>query len=215
MYQIKNKWTDAVLFASETADSVRDALLAAIAANADLRNADLRSANLSGANLRNADLRSANLRNADLRSANLSGADLRSADLSGADLRSADLRSANLSGADLSGANLTPIRDDLWAVLSSAPAEVAGLLAAIRNGNVDGSTYIGDCACLVGTIANIRHCDYNSIPTLQPNSSRPAEIFFAGIRKGDTPATSQFSALAAGWVGEWLGAMQAAFGGNK
>ena len=165
MYQIKNKWTDAVLFASETADSVRDALLAAIAANADLRNADLRS--------------------------------------------------ANLSGADLSGANLTPIRDDLWAVLSSAPAEVAGLLAAIRNGNVDGSTYIGDCACLVGTIANIRHCDYNSIPTLQPNSSRPAEIFFAGIRKGDTPATSQFSALAAGWVGEWLGAMQAAFGGNK
>ena len=34
MYQIKNRWTDAVLFASETADSVRDALLAAIAANA-------------------------------------------------------------------------------------------------------------------------------------------------------------------------------------
>ena len=38
------------------------------------------------------------------------------ADLSGADLRGADLR-----GADLRDADLTPIRDDIWAVLCSSP----------------------------------------------------------------------------------------------
>lgn len=34
---------------------------------------------------------------------------------------------ANLGGANLRDANLTPIRDDVYAVLSSAPAEAAGL----------------------------------------------------------------------------------------
>jgi uncharacterized protein DUF5758/pentapeptide repeat protein len=65
---IKNRWTDAVLFHSDTAQNIREAMTEALRKGADLSGADLSGANLSGANLR-----SANLSGADLRSANLSG----------------------------------------------------------------------------------------------------------------------------------------------
>ncbi len=164
-YQIKNRWTDAVIYASDVADSVRDALLEALKSGADL---------------------------------------------SGADLRGADLRGSDLSGANLRGANLRPIRDDLWAVLSSVPAEVPALRAAIMDGRVDGSTYNGTCACLVGTIANARGCDYNEIPGLSPNSSRPIERFFLAISPGNTPENHEPSRLALTWVDEWLTNIRAA-----
>src|SRR5450830_664832 len=228
---------DAVLAARNSGANLSDAdLRGADLIDADLRGADLRGADLRGANLRGADLRGANLRGADLRGANLRGADLsganlRSADLIDADLRGADLRGANLSGADLSGAdlsganlsganlsgadlsgaNLLPIRDDIWAVLSSAPAEVPALIDALKTGRVDGSTYEGDCSCLVGTIARTRGVSISTLESLKPNSSRPAELFFMGIRTGDTPETSQFSKLALEWSEEWLARMRAAF----
>ena len=174
-----------------------------------LSDADLRGANLSYADLRDADLRGADLRGANLRGANLSCANLRGAYLScanlrGANLSYADLRGADLSGANLRGADLTPIREDVWAVLSACPAEVPALRAAIAEGRVDGSTYTGDCACLVGTLANARGCEVDELATVKPNAGRPAEQFFLGIAKGDTPATNQFSAIALGWVDEWL-----------
>jgi len=74
----------------------REAVLEAVASDA----------NLSGANLRGADLSDANLRGADLSDANLRDANLSGADLSDANLRGANLRGANLSGANLSGAEL-------------------------------------------------------------------------------------------------------------
>ena len=67
--------------------SMRELVLAAVAARKSLSSADLRFADLSSANLSFAYLRSANLRFADLSSANL-----RFADLSSANLRFADLR---------------------------------------------------------------------------------------------------------------------------
>jgi len=207
--------------------------------DANLRDANLRDANLRGANLINADLRGADLRGADLIDADLIGANLSGAYLSranliganligayliGADLSDADLSRANLIGAnligayligaDLSDANLLPIRDDIWAVLSSAPAEVPGLIAALKDGRVDGLTYTGECACLVGTLANVRHTDEFGIESLSPNSLRPAERFFMGINKGDKPENNQFSALALQWCEEWYGRMQRAFGAS-
>lgn len=116
--------------------------------------------------------------------------------------------------ANLRDANLTPIRDDVWAVLSSAPEEVPALIDAIKNGKVDGSTYQGECACLVGTIANVRGVYYERLGSLKPNSLRPAERFFMGISEGDTPETNQFSKIAYDWGKEWLDNMQAAFCGK-
>ena len=188
-FDITSRWNGAVLFSLETS-SMKLAVEAGVKSEADLREANLREANLVGANLVEANLREANL-------------------------RGADLRGADLGGADLGGADLLPFRDDIWAVLSSAPAEVAGLRSAIAEGRIDGSTYEGACCCLVGTLANVRHCKYSEIPSLKPNSSRPAERFFAAIKAGDTPETSQFSKLALEWVDLWLANMQAAFAVSK
>jgi hypothetical protein len=94
--EIKNRWPGKVLLRDEEAESLKDALVKAIA-----NRADLRGAYLSGADLRGADLSGADLRGAYLRGADLSGAYLRGADLSGADLRDADLRDAK--GIDANG----------------------------------------------------------------------------------------------------------------
>ena len=219
--RILNRWTDAVIWEGEAA-TVKDAIYAAIGARADLTGANLRRADLTGADLTGANLRGANLRGADLTRADLTGANLRRADLTGANLTGADLRRADLTGAnltgadlrraDLTGANLRVIRDDLYAVLSSAPGEAAAVLDALRAGRVDGSVYQGECACLVGTIANARGCDYTAIDGLWPNASRPAEAWFLGIRQGDTPETSERVKLTAEWIASWIARMEIAFG---
>jgi hypothetical protein len=188
--------------------------------DADLRDADLSGADLSGADLSGADLRDADLRDADLRDADLSGADLSGADLSGADLsgadlrdadlrdadlRDADLRDADLRDADLSGAlNIDKVKEDFISILDSAPSEVDGLLKKLRAGEINGSTYEGDCCCLVGTIAVVKGCNYNKIPGIEPNSSRPAERFFLSIRKGHTPGNSKKCKEIEGWILEWI-----------
>jgi len=183
-------------------------LSAANLSAADLSDANLSAADLSDANLSAANLRAANLSAADLSDANLSAADLRAANLSAANLSAANLRAANLSAADLSAADLQPIRADFYDVLSWAPAEVPALIAALKEGRVDGSTYTGTCACLVGTIANVRGVDVDTLPQ---DSYRPIERFFMSIRQGDTPETNQHAAVALGWAETWLASMQAAF----
>ena len=205
--EINKRFSGAVIYTHNVEGAtMREAVEAALASGADLR-----GANLSGANLRGADLSGANLRSADL-----SGADLRGASLSHANLSHADLSDANLRGADLIGAYLSPIRNDIIAILSSAPHEVPALIEALAAGRVDGSTYSGECSCLVGTIATARGVNVDSLESgLKPDSSRPAERFFMGIKKGDTPETNQVSALAHQWATEWLDTMQAAFGPAK
>ena len=205
--EIKNRWTDAVLYTADVPDGTKSGMTMRLA----LEQAVASGANLSDANLSGANLSDANLSGANLSDANLSGAYLSDAYLSGAYLSGANLSGAYLSGANLSDAYLTPIRDDLWAVLSATPAEVPALIAALKAGRVDGSTYEGECACLVGTLANARAVHYLGIESLSPNSSRPIERFFMGISRGDTPETNQCSKLALEWAEEWLARMQAAF----
>ncbi len=143
--------------------------------------------------------------------ADLTGADLTGADLTDADLTGADLTDAKLTRADLTGADLNSIRDDIWAVLSASPREVAALRAAIAEGRIDGSCYDGKCACLVGTIANAAGVQYQKLPFLMPNGSRPAERFFMAINPGDTPDKCQAAKLAIEWIDQWITNVGAAF----
>jgi uncharacterized protein YjbI with pentapeptide repeats len=155
---------------------------------ADLSGADLSGANLSGANLSGADLSRADLSRAYLSGANLSGAYLSGANLSGADLSGADLSRADLSGANLSDEALRTFKADMWLTLTEAtdPNEIRFLIAALRAGAVDGSTY-GDgktCACLVGTLARFQR---EGGEGRDHSSDRPAERWFMMIRVGDVP----------------------------
>jgi hypothetical protein len=78
-------------------------------------------------------------------------------------------------------------------------------------GRVDGSTYEGACACLVGTIANVRGVGYEAVGNgIAPDSGRPAEQWFMSIRKGDTPATNQVSAITVQWLDEFVSLLTAA-----
>ena len=171
---------------------------------ADLSKADLSEADLSGADLSWADLSKANLSEADLSKADLSKANLSEADLSKANLSEADLSWANLSEADLSKADLSSIKADVFMVLAYAIPEIPALIDALKNGNVDGSTYSGECSCLVGTIAKERHIEAINLPqSIKPDSSRPAERFFMAIKKGDTPDTNPASKIAMEWAQEF------------
>jgi uncharacterized protein YjbI with pentapeptide repeats len=198
-FQIKCRFTAKVLFECE-AESLKIAVEKAVEVNANLRDADLRDADLRDANLRGADLRGSNLYGADLRGANLRGANLGGANLYGADLSSANLRGADLRGANLRGANLGSIKEDFYKILETAKLEVPGLYDALMRGKIDGSTYSGECACLVGTIANVRKVD---VDTLEQNAGRPAERWFFGIRKGDVPSSNQISDITREWIEEF------------
>jgi hypothetical protein len=106
MFDILNRYTQAVQYHSDKSDSLGSAAIEAILEGAYLGCANLGGANLEGANLRGAYLEGAYLRGAYLEGANLEGAYLRGAYLEGANLEGANLEGANLRGAYLEGANL-------------------------------------------------------------------------------------------------------------
>jgi hypothetical protein len=119
--------------------------------------------------------------------------DLRLGDVRWGDVRWGDLRLGDVRWGDV-------FWQDYFDVLWRVPLEIDGLISALKTGKVNGSTYEGACACLCETIANLKHCKYDTIPGLIPDSSRPIERFFLSIQTGDTPATNQFSALAVRWA---------------
>ena len=194
--QILNRWTGDVIHEAD-AESMKLLVLSAIGKQISLRGSDLSGSNLRGS---------------DLSGSNLSGSDLSGSDLSGSNLSGSNLSGSDLSGSNLSGSDLTPIRDDFWAVLSSVPSEVTGLRAKLISGEINGSTYTGVCACLVGTIAKARNCRYDEIPGLSPNASRPIEKFFTEITPGKTPENCQPAKLVLEWLDTWFANMTAAFG---
>jgi hypothetical protein len=206
-----------VRFSHEAADNtIKKTLEAAVAARADLKGAYLEGADLKGADLEGADLKGADLEGADLKGAYLKGADLKGAYLKGADLKGAylegaDLKGAYLKGADLEGADLRGVKNlpesyinicsrDILFVLSHLKSEVPALRQAIVEGRVDGTQYEGDCACLIGSLANIskkstiKVCDV--IPFYKMGLHNPGEQWFWQIRKGDTPENNTFAAHA-------------------
>ena len=128
------------------------------------------------------------------------------ANLSSANLRSADLRSANLRFADLRSAKkwketewFRQCSRDILFILGCLKAEVPALKKMLIEGKVDGSQYEGECACLIGSLANADGGVNNvcsAIPFYEKGLHNFGEQFFWQIRKGDTPETSEFSAHA-------------------
>jgi Pentapeptide repeats (8 copies) len=175
---------------------------------ASLDGASLNGARLNGARLNGASLNRARLIGASLNRASLIGASLNRASLIGASLIGASLIGASLDGANIEAADLSRIKADLYSVLEVVPSEAVGLHLAIREGRIDGSAYQGECACLVGTISNLKRCAYTSVPGLVPDADRFAERWFLGISKGDTPESNPISRITAGWVAEWIAAHQ-------
>ncbi len=107
MIEIKSRLDSSmVLYRSESATTVREAVLEAVAAGANLARANLARADLADANLADAYLARAYLARANLARAYLARANLAGADLAGADLARADLADADLAGANLADANL-------------------------------------------------------------------------------------------------------------
>src|SRR3546814_9741177 len=144
-FEVRNRWTNRVQFTAEI--SVTPDMLPSIKLGLAVRWARKNGADLSDAYLRDADLR---------------GADLSGADLSGAYLRGANLSGANLSGAYLRGADLRAFNADFWMILLGAQKEVPGLIKALKAGRFHGSTFSGECACLVGSIANVSGVEFDT-----------------------------------------------------
>jgi hypothetical protein len=229
-FDVLNRWTGSVQFTAEiecAEDEVRSVKLGlavkwAFANGASLDGARLDGARLDGASLVGARLDGARLDGASLDGASLDGARLDGASLVGARLDGARLDGASLVGARLDGARLDgarldgaslvgarlderalrPIRADFFDILLRARNEVPALLVALREGRIDGSTYTGACACLCGTIANVRHVNVETLDFR--DSDRPAEVWFMAINQGDTPETNTVAKITEGWIEEFL-----------
>ena len=120
--------------------------------------------------------------------------------------KQADLRGANLREADLGY-----FKSDFFDTLLRAPKEIDGLRNALVEGKVNGSQYQGACACLKGTIANIRQCNYAELGSgLVVDAGLPAEQWFLMIKEGDTPETNQASKFAIEWIDEFKMLLEAA-----
>ncbi len=174
-----------VLFSYKTEENtVKKTLERAVSERAYLRGADLEGAYLRGAYLRGAYLRGADLR----------GADLRGADLEGADLEGADLEGHTTETLPVSFVNQAS-RDMLF-IFQSLKGELPFLRKKLLAGEVDGTQYKGECACLIGTLANAdggldEVCEV--IPFYDKGLHNPSENWFWQIKKGNTPETNDFA----------------------
>ena len=126
------------------------------------------------------------------------------ANLCGANLYGADLRGANLYGANLRGADLKKLPEsyinlasrDMLFIFQSLKKELPAFREKLINGEIDGTQYEGECACLIGTMANVdgginKVC--LAIPYYDKGTHNPAENWFLQIKEGDTPKNNNFS----------------------
>ena len=120
-------------------------------------------------------------------------------------------KGVDLTAANLRGVDLQIFKTDFFDTLLRAPKEIDGLRNALVEGRVNGSLYEGVCACLKGTIANIRKCYHEELGAgIVCDSSLPAEQWFAMIKEGDTPKTNQASRLSVEWLDEFKLLLEAA-----
>jgi uncharacterized protein YjbI with pentapeptide repeats len=225
MVKIKGKDGDAI-YVSYPSETLEGAIAEATELGLALHNADfagqdfgdidLEEANLSGSSFRGSTLTDAMLCGCDLTSADFSearisgtfiGCDFRGADFSGATFGAAMFENCRLDDG-IRAADLSLIRADLMDVLVAGGADVPGLREALVQGRIRGNLYRGECCCLMGTLANLRGVDVKDddidMPTRRRDADSPAESWFYGIRKGDTPENNVLASLALEWIDRYL-----------
>ena len=108
MIEILNRYTKAVLYKSESATTVKEAVVEAVTAKCNLSGSNLSGSNLSYSNLSYSNLRGIDLSYSNLSGSNLSGSNLSYSNLSYSNLRGIDLSYSNLSGSNLRGSKELP-----------------------------------------------------------------------------------------------------------
>ena len=119
-------------------------------------------------------------------------ANLSFADLSSANLRSADLRSAK----NLPQSFINQCSRDMLFIFQSLPKELPFLRDKLVKGEVDGTQYKGNCACLIGSLGNAdggidKVCEV--IPYYDKGLHNFGEQWFWNIKIGDTPENNDFA----------------------
>jgi len=193
--EIKNRFTGKIIFEFETENNtIKKTIDAYIKQELKTKfRADLTDANLTDADLTDANLTDANLTRANLTDANLTRANL----------TDANLTDANLTRANLTDADLLMFKSDLWRVLLMYKTEVSGLKNAIICGRINGSVYSGECACLKGTIANVKGCEIDLLPNITKSTSEPSEQWFLQFKEGQNPENSKTMKLTLDWIEEF------------
>jgi len=126
MIEILNRWNNAVVYRSEDAQTIAEAVALAVSSRANLARANLARVNLARVNLAGAYLAHAYLAGAYLEGANLAHANLARVNLEGANLARANLAGAYLEGANLAGARgLNPLLVDHLRILRDQDTIVA------------------------------------------------------------------------------------------
>ncbi len=204
--EIRQRWTDKVLYTSTTAKHKGEALIEAVAAKIDLSQADLFQvelpygarlvgARLVGARLDGARLDGARLDGASLVGASLVGARLDGASLVGARLDGARLDGARLDGASLDGASLVGARLDgaslVGASLVGARLDGARLDGASLDGaSLDGGVKVarGSRAAYAGPVGDSSRTVYGFIAQPDENHPKPWLVLVCGCFTGDEKA---------------------------
>jgi hypothetical protein len=205
-YKITNWKTGATIH--EYGETAKDCLENGVESGISFNNAELNCAELNYAKLNYAKLNNAKLNYAELNYAKLNNAELNYAKLNNAKLNNAKLNYAKLNYAELNNAKLNnadthSIKYEFFGKLALQYNEIAGLRAAIVEGKIDGATYEGECACFVGTIANVAHTNYENL-AVQRNPDSLTERWFLAISKDDTPETNPISKITLNWIDEFL-----------
>lgn len=100
-------------------------------------------------------------------------------------------------------ANEPRAQADLEDVLRENRDIASGFRERIVAGKVDGTSYTGECCCVLGHFSQERRVPHNMTPGWKPYN--PIEQFINNIREGDTPENSPWSAKLLEWTDGFLG----------
>ncbi len=98
---------------------------------------------------------------------------------------------------------LESIRFDFFGRMLVLKSEVEALKQSLIKGEINGSSYTGQCCCFMGTVAKSANCEYTELPGIKPDASSDTERWFMAIKIGDTPKNSLFVKQTVEWINQF------------